>query len=294
MTGSPLNGMLPAIPTFFSEGRKIDEAAMRSLVEYLIADRANAIVAVGGTGEYTAMSPAQRIEALEICVDAVAGRVPVVAGILSPGIGEAVQAARDFVATGASHLLVIAPFYVRPTQDGIRRFMSEVRSSVDADLLFYDIPGRTGTVTDPETIHDLSWSKVITGMKACNTDLAHFQAIAAGVDADFALLSGDDYLYPEHLELGAVGGILASSVLLPGAWADLHESYSRDGIDGVRRMHAALMPLLETLFSEANPGPLKAALAYAGFGNGEMLPPLVPPGPELAARLRELIDARLN
>ena len=286
-----LHGILPAFPTPTRDDGTIDEAALRRLVRFLLEGGASGLVPMGGTGEFTALSPVARARVIEITAEVAGGRVPVVAGVLSPGYDEAVQTGRDFVRAGADALLLITPFYVTPTQAGIRDYFRAYRAAVDLPIVFYDIPYRTRIVTEVETLAALAADKVVIGMKACNTDMHHFNSIAAVTDRDFALLSGEDMLFPAHVALGACGGILASASLLPRYWTQMFEEARAGRLDRAIAAQRRLLPLLNAIFAETNPGPLKEALAMIGLPAGHALPPLAPPAEAVMAKLRAEIEA---
>lgn len=294
MAALNLNGILPAFPTPTHDNSSLDETALRRLVRFLLDSGVSGLVPMGGTGEFTALSPAARTRTVEITAETAAGRVPVVAGVLSPGYADAVQTGRDFAQAGADALLLIAPFYVVPTQAGIRDYIRAYRDAVELPLLFYDIPSRTRVVTDPATLAELASDRTIVGMKACNPDMHHFNSIAAAVDPDFALLSGEDTLFPAHVALGACGGILASASLLPGYWRQLFEDARFGRLDQAIGAQRRLLPLLEALFAETNPGPLKEALAMIGLPSGHALPPLRVPSDAVLNRLRAALDPLLR
>ena len=289
MTNPTLRGIMPAFPTPFTADGALDEAALRRLVGFLIENGAEGLVPMGGTGEYTALSPTTRARVVAVTVEATAGRVPVVPGVLSPGYAEAKAAGQDFVREGASGLLLIAPFYVPPTQAGIAEYFRAYRAEVDCPIVFYDIPYRTKVVTEAETILDLAQDGTIIGMKACNTDMHHFNLLAAGMPAGFGLLSGEDLLFPAHVALGAVGGILASASLLPRAWVDILRQASGGQFKNALAAQRRLLPLA-AIFAETNPGPLKQAMAMIGQPIGGILRPLREPGTATMAALRAAME----
>lgn len=285
-----LNGILPPFPTPVTTDGKVDEAALRKLVEYLVQAGCRGLVPIGGTGEYTALAPADRERVVAITVEVAAGRVPVVAGMVSPGFAEAVEAGKAFRACGADALLTVTPFYVSPSQQGIRDYFRAYRDAVDMPILFYDIPYRTRIVTDVSTIVQMELDGSIFGMKACNTDMAHFNEIAALTTADFQLLSGEDMLFPAQIALGARGGILASSPLIPEYWVELQHLLDRGEMQQAIAAHRELLPLLKALFLEANPGPLKTAMKWMGHDCGAVLAPLQAPTEVTMERMRQAIE----
>lgn len=176
-----------------------------------------------------------------------------------------------------------------PTQAGIAEYFRAYRAEVDCPIVFYDIPYRTKVLTEADTILDLARDGTVIGMKACNTDMHHFNLLAAGMPAGFGLLSGEDLLFPAHVALGAVGGILASASLLPRAWVEILRQASGGQFPEALAAQRRLLPLLAVIFAETNPGPLKQAMAMIGQPIGGVLRPLREPGITTMAALRSAV-----
>lgn len=291
LDASHLKGMFPALPTPFRVDASVDEPKLENLVEHLIASGARGLVPVGGTGEYTAMSPETRVKAVAATVRAAHGRIPVIAGVLSPGYAEALAAGKSFMAAGADGLLLITPFYARPTAQTLRTYFKQYAHDSKAPLLLYDIGARTGVHITPEMVAELASDGSIIGMKACNTDLTHFERTVSLVGRRIGLLSGDDYLHPVHAALGGHGGILASSVLLPKYWKSISDLSDRGDFAGALSARSRILPLLDALFAQTNPGPLKAAMRLNGMEFGEVILPLAPPEDTLIVRLKTAMQA---
>jgi len=285
LDASHLKGMFPALPTPFRADASVDEAKIEQLTEHLIASGAAGLVPIGGTGEYTAMSSEQRTHAVAATVRAAHGRVPVIAGVLSPGYAEALEAGQTYMSAGADALLLITPFYARPTADTLRAYFKQYAKESKAPLLLYDIGARTGVNVAPETVSAMADDHSIIGMKVCNTDLVYFERLANLMEHRIGLLSGDDYLYPIHAMLGAHGGILASSILLPTYWEAISNQARNGDYIGAQRARSMILPLLDALFSQTNPGPLKAALRLNGMEFGDVALPLAPADNTLICRL---------
>ncbi|SDV48976.1 4-hydroxy-tetrahydrodipicolinate synthase [Chitinasiproducens palmae] len=284
---SALAGIFPAFPTPFDARGEIDLKRLDTLVDALIAGDAAGVVPVGGTGEYTALSPAERTRVVSATVDAARGRVPVIAGVVSPGYAEALETGKRFADAGADALLLVTPFYVTPTDAGVRAYFERYRAALDIPLLLYDIPARTRYATAPATIAAMAKDDgSIVGMKACNTDLNAFARTVALAGAHMAILSGDDQLYVHHVLLGATGGILTAASLLPRVWSRIHTIAANGDAAIALREHAWLAPLLDALFSESNPGPAKKAFELLGDGLGPVRLPLVAPAPLTVERIR--------
>lgn len=293
LSARQLRGVLPAIPTPVNSDDSINVEAARTLVRYLLERGVDGVVPLGGTGEYGALSRAERILMAEATVREAQGRIPVVAGVLDPGYHDAMQAGRDFAAAGADGLLVLTPYYTNPTQAGIRDYFMRYADESPLPILIYEIPYRTRIAIAPEVLHELSRHERIIGMKACNTDMWHFLRTIAGVDESFAVLSGEDTLFPLHVAAGARGGIVVTATLLPTAWRTIYELAVAGKTQEALAVHRSLIPLMNLAFAETNPGPMKSVMDLIGVHAPAMLAPLVPPAPELAASLRAELEKQL-
>lgn len=291
LTKDDLVGIFPALPTPVDDAANVDTGAVQRLIEFLLGAGVDGLVPVGGTGEYAALSPADRRRMVEVTVQAVAGRVPVIAGILSPGFKEAVAAAHDAEAAGADALMLVTPYYVHASGQGIREYFAAFAAAVELPVLLYEIPARTGVALTAETIAGMVEDGSIIGMKACNGDFAQFTRLIDAVGERIGVLGGEEPYFPTHVAMGASGGILATANLVPAPWLEIFR-LARDGdLPAALKRHAQLYPLLDAIFAEVNPGPLKAALGLAGLPVGQVLLPLRPPGPEAMARLEAALSA---
>jgi 4-hydroxy-tetrahydrodipicolinate synthase len=294
LNASRLYGILPAIPTPVRADGSIDEAAARKLVGHLLMGGVDGMLPLGGTGEYGALSRPARNRMAAICAETAAGKVPVIAGVLDPGYHDALAAGRDFASAGVDALLVVTPYYTNPTQAGLRDYFLRFADESPLPILLYEIPYRTRIALDPEVTHLLSRHERIIGMKVCNTDMYHFLRVIAGVDADFAVLSGEDSLFPLHVAAGAHGGIVVTASLLPRTWRRMFDLASQGQTKEALRLHRQLMPLIDLAFAETNPGPLKSVLDMIGIDAPDVLAPLIQPAPALQARLRSEVVRLLD
>jgi 4-hydroxy-tetrahydrodipicolinate synthase len=286
MDATRLRGVLPAIPTPVHADDTIDVAATRTLIAYLLQQGIDGLVPLGGTGEYGALSRAERAKMAALCVEAVGGRVPVVPGVLDPGYHDAMASGRAFADAGVDALMVVTPYYTNPTQAGVRDYFLRFADESPLPILIYEIPYRTRVAIQPEVLHELSRHERIIGMKACNTDMYHFLRVMAGVDDSFAVLSGEDSLFPLHLAAGARGGIVVTATLLPRAWRAIYELATAGRTAEALAAHRELIPLMDMAFAETNPGPMKSVMDLIGVDAPAMLAPLVAPAADLQARLR--------
>jgi 4-hydroxy-tetrahydrodipicolinate synthase len=223
----------------------------------------------------------------EATVDAAAGRVPVVAGVLSTGFREAVSAGCDALVAGADAIMLLTPFYTIGTQTGIRDYFKAYRDAVDAPIVLYEIPRRTNVALSADTIAAMVEDESVIGMKHCNPDFDQFIRVMQMVGDKMAVLSGEENLFPAHAALGAAGGVLATSNLFPDAWTSIFELFRKGDVAKAMRRHAEIFPLIDIIFSEPNPGPLKAALAMRGIPVGSVLPPLRGPSKETLTGLKD-------
>ena len=293
LSKSALAGVSCALVTPVDAQGAVDRAAVRRLVDSLLAAGIDGLVPVGGTGEYPALSPLARREMVEATVAAAAGRVPVVAGVLAPGFADAVQAGREFKAAGADGLLLITPYYTPPTQSGIRQYFDAYLRAVGLPLLLYEIPARTGIAVAAETIAAMAEDGSIIGMKSCNPDLGQFIRVLALAADRIAILSGEEPFFASQVGMGAAGGILATANLVPRLWKQIYMLASGGDLRGALERQAELQPLLAAIFAETNPGPLKAAMAMADLPVGYPLLPLSPPARDTLARLQAVVPPAL-
>ena len=198
------------------------------------------------------------------------------------GLPRRPAAGQEFAAEGVDGLLVLTPYYTNPTQAGIRDYFLRYADASPVPILIYEIPYRTRIAIDPTILHELSRHERIIGMKACNTDMYHFLQVVAGVDESFAVLSGEDNLFPLHVASGARGGIVVTANLLPKAWREIFEAASSGRVADAIAMHRRLIPLMNMAFAETNPGPMKAVMDLIGVNAPRLLAPLVNPAPALS------------
>jgi len=286
LTAAKLKGLLPAIPTPVQRDGTIDAGATRALVQFLLREGIDGIVPLGGTGEYGAMARDERRRFARTVVEAIGGKVPVVAGILDPGYHDALDAARGFADAGADAVMVVTPYYTTPTQAGLRDYFLRFADASPLPVVIYEIPYRTRIAIAPGLLHELSRHERIIGMKACNTDMYHFLQVVAGVGPSFTVLSGEDTLFPLQVAAGARGGIVVTASLLPRTWRRIYDHAVNGRIAEALALHRQLIPLMNMAFAETNPGPLKSVLDLVGVNAPTVLAPLVAPDAELQARLR--------
>jgi 4-hydroxy-tetrahydrodipicolinate synthase len=271
------SGSMVAIVTPFKKGR-IDERAFGDLIEFQIAGGTSGIVPCGTTGESATLSHEEHIRVIEWAVKLVNGRVPVVAGTGSNSTEEAVSLTRSAMKAGADGALLICPYYNRPTQEGLYRHFKTVAKSVDLPLIPYNIPGRTGVNMLPETVARLVDAKTgdrnIVAIKESSGSLPQISELIRLCGDRLAILSGDDALTLPVLSLGGRGVVSVAANIIPGDCAELVKAGLKGDWDKARRLHFGMSPLVDALFIETNPIPVKTALGWMGRCSDEVRLPL--------------------
>ncbi|WP_169717420.1 dihydrodipicolinate synthase family protein [Brucella thiophenivorans] len=290
MKHSDLRGMYPAIPTPLTEDGTLDVAKLETLIEFNLAGGAKGLAPIGGTGEFTALSADTRLAIVRETVRIVNGRVPVVSGVVSPGWAEAVAHGQAFKEAGADALLLVTPFYVIPSQQGVIDYFHAYRQTVDLPIVYYDVPSRTSFVTAVETLKTLGEDGTIIGAKICNTDAYYFNRLSTAIGDKIALLSGDDMMYAVHIMYGATGGILASAPMLPAFWTRIHDELISGNYAAGIALHRQLLPTFAALFNEVNPGPLKSMMADLGMPVGTVSLPLRAPNDVTLSLISKAIE----
>lgn len=266
-------GAIVAIVTPFKEGR-VDEEALRALIEWQVINGTDGIVPCGTTGESATLSHEEHDRVIEITIDAVRKRVPVIAGTGSNSTAEAIRLTRHAYDAGADGVLVVCPYYNRPTQEGMYQHFKEIASQVPIPVVLYNVPGRTGVNLLPETVVRLASVPNIVGIKEASGSLKQIMDLIHLCPPDFYVLSGDDFIALPILCLGGKGVISVASNVVPADMAAMIDAYQAGNLTKAREMHYRMLSLMDALFIETNPIPVKSALAMLGMINDELRLPL--------------------
>jgi len=286
-------GSLVAIVTPFRQG-KVDERALAELIEWQIANGTNGIVPCGTTGESATLSHHEHDRVIELTVEVVHRRVPVIAGTGSNSTEEAITLTKHAKQAGADGALLITPYYNKPTQEGLYRHYKAVAEAVDLPLVLYNIPGRTGVNMLPSTIARLSAIKTIVGVKEGSGSVQQASDIVQMCGDRLTLLAGDDSLTLPMMAVGGKGVITVTANIMPTEMAGLVKTFTEGRIDEARRIHFQLSPLFAALFYETNPIPVKEALGLMRKIDPELRLPLCPMAQDTREKLiRVLKDAAL-
>jgi 4-hydroxy-tetrahydrodipicolinate synthase len=270
-----LRGSLTALVTPFADGA-LDEDGFRSHVEWQIENGTHGLVPVGTTGESPTLSHAEHERVVEICVEETRGRVPVVAGAGSNSTAEAVAFARHAEKVGADALLVVTPYYNKPTQEGLYRHFKAINDAVGLPILIYNIPGRSVIDMSVETMARLYELKNIVGVKDATANVARTSLQRQAMGPDFVQLSGEDATALGFMAHGGHGCISVTSNVAPRLCAEMQEACLAGDFGSALTLQDRLMPLHTALFVETNPAPAKYALSALGRMSDEVRLPMVP------------------
>lgn len=289
MTMPPFHGSITALITPFRDG-SVDEAAFRKIVEWQIDQGTHGLVPCGTTGESPTLDHDEHRRVIEICIDAAAGRVPVIAGTGSNSTVEAVELTRHAKAAGADGALVVTPYYNKPTQEGLYRHYEAVNAAADIPIIIYNIPGRSVVDMSVDTMARLFKLKNIVGVKDATANLARVSQQRAAMGHDFVQLSGEDATALGFMAHGGVGCISVTSNIAPALCSEFQLACLAGNYKRALELQDRLMPLHDTLFVESNPGPVKYAAEKLGLCGGSTRLPLAPIGDAT----RERIDAAMQ
>jgi 4-hydroxy-tetrahydrodipicolinate synthase len=257
-------GTFTALVTPFRGDGALDLAALADLVEWQIESGIDGLVPCGSTGEAATLSHAEHIQVVKHVVEVAAGRVPVIAGAGSNATREAVELTRESRKAGADGALLISPYYNKPTQDGIFHHYRTVAEETGLPIVLYNIPGRTASRIEPATIARLSRVPGVVCLKEAGGDLDATSKTIAMSEPEFTVLSGDDALTLPMLAIGAKGVITTTGNVAPREMAEITRAFDRGEIQRAREIHYRLRPVMEVLFIEPNPIPVKTAVAMLG------------------------------
>ncbi len=272
---------------------RLDEAALRSLVEYHIDHRSDGLVPCGSTGESATLSHDEHRRVVEIVVKAARGRLPVLAGAGSNSTAETLGLVKHAAKVGAQGALLVVPYYNKPTPRGLYEHYKTVAQATKLPLILYNIPGRTGINMPVQTVIQLAHDcPTIVGIKEASGTMDYTSELFAALDRRrFTVFSGDDSLTVPLMALGAQGVISVVANILPEAMADLCRSAIAGRFDHARELHLQMYPVMRALFYETNPIPVKTAMAELKLCGPELRLPLVPMSPEPKKKLLAALKA---
>jgi len=281
-----------ALVTPFRKDLSLDEEAMSRLVRRQIEAGINFLVPCGTTGESPTLTSAEQKRVVEITIEeARPHKVPVVAGAGGNNTAHVIETAREFEAMGADGILSVAPYYNKPTQEGLYQHYKAIAAAIRLPIILYNIPGRTGVNIEPATIARLAEIGNIIGVKEASGNISQMGAVLDLVPSKFLVLSGDDAITLPLMVLGGKGLISVSSNEIPAEMTRIVQLALQNDFAAAGEIHRRYSKLLEVNFIETNPGPVKAAMALMGLLEPVFRLPLVAPKPENVAKIRSALEA---
>lgn len=252
-------GAATALVTPFENGQ-VDYNRLAGLLDWQLSSGIDAIVSCGTTGEASTLNDKEHIQTVKFTVEKIAHRIPVIAGAGSNDTAHAVHMAQQLEELGVDGLLIVTPYYNRCTQKGLIKHYETLADSVDIPIILYSVPGRTGVNISPSVVQELAQHPKICGIKEASGDISQVVEIARYLTDDFALYSGNDDMIVPILSVGGIGTISTVSNILPADTSRMVHQYLKGNQETARQLQLAMKPLIDALFLEVNPIPVKAAL----------------------------------
>ena len=278
-----------AIGTPFLSDGSVDEKALRSLVAWQVESKIDFLVPCGTTGETPTLTRDEWLRVIEITIEVVAGRVPIVAGATSNCTAKAVERAKTVAAIpGVDAILTASPYYNKPTQEGQYQHFKAIAEAVDKPLVLYNVPGRTAANIEPATLGRLAQIPNIIAVKEASGNLSQIADVFNAVPENFLVFSGDDAVTLPVISLGGVGIISVASNEIPKEMAEMTRAALAGDWTTARKIHRQFLPLMQANFLESNPMPVKCVLALMGRIEENYRPPMLRVKPETRAKLEKI------
>ena len=283
-------GSITALITPFKDG-KVDERAFQRLVEWQIDQGTHGLVPCGTTGESPTLTHDEHRRVVELCVEAAAGRVPVIAGTGSNSTAEAVELTRHAKSAGADAVLVVTPYYNKPTQEGLYQHFKAINDSADVPIVVYNIPGRSVIDLSVETMARLFKLTNIVGVKDATANMARASLQRAALGTEFVQLSGEDATALGFMAHGGQGCISVTANVAPALCSEFQLACLAGNFHRALQLQDRLMPLHDALFVESNPGPVKYAASKLGLCSADTRLPLAPLAPASRKKVEDALSA---
>jgi 4-hydroxy-tetrahydrodipicolinate synthase len=279
-------GSFTALVTPFKNG-SVDEKAFRDIVDWQISEGTNGLVPVGTTGESPTLSHDEHKQVVEWCIDQADGRVPVIAGSGSNSTAEAIELSRHAEEAGADAVLIVTPYYNKPTQEGLYQHYKAINDAIGIPIIIYNIPGRSIVDMSVETMTRLYELKNIAGVKDATANMARVSQQRAAMGPDFNQLSGEDITALGFMVHGGHGCISVTSNVAPRLCAEFQTACLKGDFAGALKLQDKLTPLHINLFVETSPAPIKYAMSLIGKCANTVRLPMVPASEKAQAAVRE-------
>jgi 4-hydroxy-tetrahydrodipicolinate synthase len=287
-----IRGCGTALVTPFRKDGSVDEAALRKLVQFQLREGIDFLVPCGTTGETPTLEHGEYLGVIRLVLEEAGGKVPVVAGVGGNYTKKVCALASEVKGLGVQGILSVAPYYNKPTQEGLYQHFKAIAESADLPVILYNVPGRTSSNIEPATVGRLAQIPNIVGIKEASGSIVQQMEVLNAVPPGFRVLSGDDAFTFPLIAVGGVGVISVVSNEIPGPMARLAHLALEGKYDEARLLNAQLLPLMQVNFIETNPIPVKAALAMMGLIEEVYRLPMVPLKPENRSKLQKALAAQ--
>ncbi len=282
-------GIITSQVTPFKDNGDLDEPRLRQLIDRQLAAGVHGFLIVGNCGEFTNLTDEERLRTVGTSVERVAGRVPIIAGIFHANTAQAVSLATGYRELGATACLLLPPYFIKPSLDGVVEHFRTVAAESGLPVVVYNNPARTGLDLTPAVMRRLYGIPGVIGLKDCTRDLAHLAQKIEESPGEFDILYGDDDLMFGALMLGAAGGILAAANLVPEMLVEMYREATGGDARRANAIQNRLLPMIRSWYTVNHPAPLKGAMAMIGWAAGPARKPLQPMTPEEAAEVRRTL-----
>ena len=269
-------GSIVAIVTPFKKDGSVDFEKLRELVDFQIVNGTDAIVACGTTGESSTLDNEEHLDVIRVVFEQAKGRVPVIAGTGSNSTAEAIHLTREAKEMGVAGVLLVTPYYNKPTQEGLYRHYTAIADAVDIPQILYNVPGRTGVNLLPETVARLAPHRNIVAIKEATGSLQQASEVIALCGDRIDVFSGDDFITFPMMACGAKGVISVLANIMPATVANLVDAFFAGDIETARQLHLKTLKIGNAMFIESNPVPVKTALELMGKASADVRLPLAP------------------
>jgi 4-hydroxy-tetrahydrodipicolinate synthase len=287
-----IRGCGTALVTPFRKDGSVDEAALRRLVQFQLREGIDFLVPCGTTGETPTLEQGEYLGVIRVVIEEAGGKVPVIAGVGGNSTKKVAELAGEVKELGVQGILSVAPYYNKPTQEGLYQHFKAIAEATDVPVILYNVPGRTSSNIEPATVGRLSKIPNIIAIKEASGSIVQQMEVLNAVEPGFRVLSGDDAFTLPLIAVGGVGIISVASNEIPGPMTQLARLALEGKYDEARKLSAHLLPLMQVNFIETSPIPVKAALAMMGMIDEVYRLPLVPIRPENRAKLEKVLIAQ--
>ena len=282
-------GVFTALVTPFTDKKEVDKECLKKIVKFQLDKGISGLVPMGTTGESPTVSHDENMDVVEVVVKEVNGKVPVIAGTGSNSTSEAIRMTKLAKRIGADASLQVAPYYNKPTQEGLYRHFMTIADEVELPMMVYNIKGRSGVNIETDTLMRLAKHENIVAVKEASGDMNQMMDVIRRKPADFNVLSGDDNLALPLTLMGGTGVVSVVSNIIPQWMEEMIQAARKGDVEKAKTIHYELLPLFKSMFVETNPIPVKTAMAEMGLVRGEFRLPLCPPADESREIIRKVL-----